>query len=283
MDYKIRPGVSRKPAGLYIGIAVASLLVIILGVACAVSFSSLQQTRSDLDIQKQETLKYEQLSEQYATQLDENTTQLEQVNARLDTVENDLEEMTVQYENASWELEKTTTNLQITNNDLDQVQKELELYKETWGSVVASGIEPPFQNVNIIEQATAVNLTWSQVQNFILSDQTDRNLYIPGVYVCGEFASDVHNNAELAGIRCALVAIEFSHGWHACNAFMTTDRGLVFIDCTGVSDRSGLYSCDKTVIVKLADDYVPERMVPQPGWQTTWENMGMILDVQVYW
>jgi exonuclease VII small subunit len=279
----MQPNVIRRPVGLYVAIALASFIVIVLVIILFFAFDSLQQTRFELKTQQTETRQYEQLSIRYSTQLDEKTTQLEQVNALLDTVEYDLEEMTVQYENASREIEKTTTNLQSANSNLERVQKELELYKETWGSVVASGVEPPFKNINIINQTTAVNTTWDRVQSFILADDTDRNLYISDVYVCGEFASDVHNNAELAGIRCALVAIEFSNGWHACNAFKTTDRGLVFVDCTGVRDGCGPYNCDKTVIVKLADDYIPVSMVPQPGWQTTWENMGMILDVQIYW
>ncbi len=55
--------------------------------------------------------------------------------------------------------------------------------------------------------------------------------------VCADFAEDVHNNAEAKGIRAAWVGIEFREAGdgHALNAFETTDRGLVYVDCTGTS------------------------------------------------
>jgi hypothetical protein len=45
----------------------------------------------------------------------------------------------------------------------------------------------------------------------------------------------VHNNAEAAGIRAASVSVDFEGDevGHACNAFDTIDKGLVYIDCTG--------------------------------------------------
>jgi len=53
--------------------------------------------------------------------------------------------------------------------------------------------------------------------------------------VCGDFAETLHNKAEAAGIRTAFVHIELDDEdtGHALNAFHTTDKGLVFIDCTG--------------------------------------------------
>jgi len=52
----------------------------------------------------------------------------------------------------------------------------------------------------------------------------------------------VHNNAEAAGIRAALVNINFdeSDKGHALNAFDTIDMGLIYIDCTGQSFSSKL-------------------------------------------
>jgi hypothetical protein len=52
--------------------------------------------------------------------------------------------------------------------------------------------------------------------------------------VCADFAEDVHNNAEAAGIRAGWVGIRFqgTEEGHAINAFETTDKGLIYIDCT---------------------------------------------------
>jgi len=92
--------------------------------------------------------------------------------------------------------------------------------------------------IELINNPSATNPTYSELIAFIMEDTTDTTSYIewaPGAYVCADFAEDVHNNAEAAGIRAAWVGIELEgeDEGHACNAFETTDRGLVYIDCTG--------------------------------------------------
>jgi hypothetical protein len=76
---------------------------------------------------------------------------------------------------------------------------------------------------------------------FIKADATDTRDYIEDgeyAFVCADFAEEVHNNAEAAGIRAGWVGIKFqgSEEGHAINAFETTDRGLVYIDCTNGRD-----------------------------------------------
>ena len=77
--------------------------------------------------------------------------------------------------------------------------------------------------------------SWDQLKAFLAADKTDERDYVPGDFVCGSFAQDVHNNAEKAGIRAAWVAIDLANKpiGHALNAFNTTDRGIVFTDSTG--------------------------------------------------
>jgi len=74
---------------------------------------------------------------------------------------------------------------------------------------------------------------------FLSQDQTEKHTYIEDVYDCTEFSRDVHNNAEARGIRAAVVHVEFTYGRtsHALNAFLTTDYGLVYVDCTEAPDR----------------------------------------------
>jgi len=57
--------------------------------------------------------------------------------------------------------------------------------------------------------------------------------------VCSDFAEDVHNNAEAAGIRAGWAGIKFTgmEVGHAINAFETTDKGLIYIDCTNGRSR----------------------------------------------
>lgn len=57
--------------------------------------------------------------------------------------------------------------------------------------------------------------------------------YITSGYMCINFAVDLHNNAEKAGIRCAVVD---DNNGHVFNAFYTTDKGLVYSDASVGSD-----------------------------------------------
>ncbi len=109
------------------------------------------------------------------------------------------------------------------------------------GFLVYDNIQPnyygadPNKPVTLINNKNAVDPTWAQLKDFLFADITDQNDYIPGIMVCAEFAAELHNNAEAAGIKTAWVSLDFddnSNG-HALNAFNTTDYGLVFIDCTG--------------------------------------------------
>jgi len=128
--------------------------------------------------------------------------------------------------------------MESLKEELENLEESLSLYKDTYGEVF-SGTQPPFAKssgvpINLINNKNAVNPSWKQLVAFLNKDETDEHTY--GVRVCGDFAEELHNNAEANGIRTALVAIDFKTGLgHALNAFKTTDKGLVFIDCTGTS------------------------------------------------
>ena len=109
----------------------------------------------------------------------------------------------------------------------------LYIYED--GKVLVGGDGEP---IELINNPNATNPTYEELVAFIQQDTTDTNDYLehPRIgYVCADFAEDVHNNAEAAGIRAAWVSLhnEGSDKGHACNAFDTIDMGLVYIDCTG--------------------------------------------------
>ena len=74
------------------------------------------------------------------------------------------------------------------------------------------------------------NPTFQEVRDFILGDRTSRNKFVLNQYECRHFATEVNNNAEIEGLRCAFVLLCFDRGQHAAIAFDTTDRGLVYIE-----------------------------------------------------
>jgi hypothetical protein len=95
----------------------------------------------------------------------------------------------------------------------------------------ASGNGEP---IRLSENTQASDVSWEQVKEFLVQDDTNAHLYILDSFVCADFAALLHNRAEAAGIKTAYVSVDFSEGpAHALNAFNTTDRGLVYIDCTG--------------------------------------------------
>jgi len=114
--------------------------------------------------------------------------------------------------------------------------------------------------------------------------------------VCADFAERLHNNAEKAGIRCAYVSLEMtgyddplhlgipSNAGHACNAFETTDRGLVYIDATGMSPNiPHPVRPISTVTVAVGRSYVPVSLFPEVGWLPAGEDMGIVTGIYMTW
>lgn len=116
--------------------------------------------------------------------------------------------------------------------------------------------------IELINNPNATDSTYAELIAFIIKDSTDEHLYFTFSYVCSNFAEDVHNNAEAAGIRAAWVGIDLEGDdeGHACNAFETTDKGLVYIDCTGgglwsLLSKSNPTSWDKVAYVEIGKEY----------------------------
>jgi len=130
----------------------------------------------------------------------------------------------------------------------------------------------------------AMNHSWEELKSFLLKDKTDEIPYDYDSFVCADFAERLHNNAEAAGIRAAYVAIQLGPspefprvGGHALNAFETTDRGLVYIDCTGSSNREDI-NRDTIVNVEVGKEYIPQSIFPEPDWY--WLSVGEILEIE---
>ena len=135
------------------------------------------------------------------------------------------------------------TSLQTQLTDAQQssssTQSQLDMYKNTCGAEIHTGLQPPYldgsnNNIDIIQNTNAVDQSWQTVRQFLLADDTNQLPYTYN-FVCGDFAERIYDDAEARGIRAAFVVVHFSDGStpHALNAFHTTDRGLVYTDSTG--------------------------------------------------
>ena len=197
---------------------------------------------------------------------------------------------------------RLNNDLTTSKNEVTELNKNIDLYKETFGEVfagvdphyVVDDTQPPGWNepgpfiaslrlFRIENNPDAVNPTYAQVVDFMKADTTDSFRYVADYYMCGNYAETVHNNAEAAGIRTAIVFIRHEHGpGHAINAFLTTDRGLVYIDSTGSSFQAGV-SLDCVVKeMKISQEYKPTFLFPSI-YTIIYEHNNPITDIEVYW
>jgi hypothetical protein len=119
--------------------------------------------------------------------------------------------------------------------DLDTVYSDVPEYVQQYTINEARFAKASGEAANLINNPNAENVSFDELKAFILKDTTDEEDYIVGVRMCVDFAEALHNNAEQAGIKAAVVGIKFQDEeiGHAINAFLTTDKGLVYVDCTG--------------------------------------------------
>ncbi len=154
----------------------------------------------------------------------------------------------------------------------DSIQALLQNPKYIYdnGAVLVDGNDRPIELAN---NSSAVNVSYADLLAFVRQDPTDQIQYVDRdvasrrrPFVCADFAEAVHNNAEAAGIRAGYVSLDWHDGTigHAIDVFETTDRGTVFIDCTGrsrysqVEDGDGevvVGSWDKVAYVEVGRDY----------------------------
>ena len=135
----------------------------------------------------------------------------------------------------------------------------------------------------LVRNSAAADVTWGQLRQFLSSDHTDRIPYNDSTFSCGDFAELLYSNAEKAGINAGYVVIDFAPGTpgHACNAFQTTDRGIVYIDDTGTTN--GSVNADKTVDLEVGRSYCPASIFANRGQELTWECIGTVSSFSVIW
>jgi len=105
------------------------------------------------------------------------------------------------------------------------------------------------------------SIDWMELVSFLEKDHTNWNQYVPGKYVCLDFAIDLAANAGKQDIKTWIVLVEFTGGGpgHAFVAFETTDRGIIYVEPQGdntysvvevgkpLCDEWGVYECMGTV------------------------------------
>lgn len=137
--------------------------------------------------------------------------------------------------------------------------------------------------ISLIDNPLATNPTYQQLIDFVASDNTNEEAYIKGGprgFVCADFAEMFHNNAEANGIRAAWVGIDFENDeeGHACNAFETIDKGLVYIDCSS-GDRSSFWNGQYYLVrpKPLSSFLYKETEIPDNYQNVRWDAIAYIV------
>ncbi len=154
----------------------------------------------------------------------------------LSDAKNELSDTKRELANTKNELSSTADQLTSTKSELASTQQELDITQETLSGLGITLFESnECTDVHLVDNSGAMNPTWAELKAFLAKDKTDKNTYVRNVYDCSQFSRDVHNNAEAAGIRSAEIQVWWSNSktGHALNAFLTTDYGLVYVDCIG--------------------------------------------------
>ena len=236
--------------------------------------TELANTQTELDEQKNETAEYIDLYEGTQEELEDVEKELNTTSGLLNSIQQENED-----------LQEDMNEIQ---EDMDEIQEKLDLYEYTLGTQVFSGVDPPYTSGNALElvlinNSNATDLTWLELRAFLQEDKTDKNLYITGEYECGNFAEELHNNAEAAGIRAAFVGIHYYDGVpHAINAFKTTDLGLVYVDVTGDTKPITLSNLDKKATLAKDEVYVVTLIFPGGGWYLT-QGDSIVQSIEIYW
>ena len=143
--------------------------------------------------------------------------ELRNTGSELEQVKTDLSDAIVELEHTSEYLLEVEANLNTANQQLLIAREELNDTKSKLSAIKS-------------DRFRLHDPTFKEAVQFMIEDKTDSNHYVDDKYVCSHFASDVNNNAEEAGIRCAFVDVRFPNSAHAIVAFDTVDEGIVFFD-----------------------------------------------------
>lgn len=230
-----------KKAGLVIVLILATLVLVSCGVpsedyiALLDDYNSLRLSNEQLSIEYDKALKA----------IEEQKLENEHLSSELSKSEN---EYSVLQHETEIKITSMAGQLELERHQLLEQNKalleELEAYRQTGISIheaievpkIAKYLGKPDDYVSLHNNSSSDNPTYSSLLAFLANDDTDSYPYafISEGRLCGWYAERIHNNAELAGIRAAFVVIDLiGEEGHALNAFVTIDKGLVFIDCTG--------------------------------------------------
>lgn len=127
----------------------------------------------------------------------------------------------------------------------------------------------------------ARNPTNKELKQFLKKCPVNFHKYIPNTYVCADFAKDLHNCAEEAGIACVIIGISFqdSPDGHMLNGFIV-DGKWVFIDATRSMQDHGSDNTTQIMELEINKEYRGRYLFLCGGWRPS--PMGRVRRIEVF-
>jgi hypothetical protein len=130
--------------------------------------------------------------------------------------------------------------------------------------------------IELIDGATPHDPTWSELRDFLKVDQNDMVPENKKSWKSQDCAEQVHNAAEAKGVRAGFVLLNLGGDPYFCNAFNTSDVGLVYIDCMATENGG---PADKRVWINKGQAYAPTLIFSSDPWP----EMGIVVAFRVRW
>jgi len=261
----------------------------------AATASELEDTITRLESTEQELTATQNHLAVTQNQLTAKTNELNSTKVELDSTRTELSSTKSELSSTAGQLassQQTVTNLQAT---LSQTQQKLTVAQSTLSGLgITLYNSAECTDAQLVDNPGATDPTYVQLLNFLAQDTTENHPYIINAYDCSQFSRDLHNWAEAAGIRCAEVQVWFTNSWsgHALNAFLTTDYGLVYVDCTEAPDRFARVKAYK-VYRSLDVQSVPASVLRTDTWWDTlnsyyyiasdFGSQAIVDEILIYW
>ena len=150
------------------------------------------------------------------------------------------------------------TAMNVSQNNYIVPYDSIKLLRDWW-TTPTPWEDYADQYVTIKTYRNATPVSYDELIAFLNNDNTEDRLYVLPAYTCVDYSANLYNNAEAKGIKCGLVSIVFKEQipGHAFNAFPTTDKGIVYIDCTGINSTymmEGYVATDNNVYLQADDE-----------------------------
>jgi hypothetical protein len=216
---------------------------------------------------------------QAQSQLDTARTELTSAKTQLSTTQTQLASTQSQLSGATTELVSTKSQLTDTQSQLASSQQQLADDQKTLAAlgitVHSATTSWDFNGLTWThtDNTQAGNPTWNQLTTFISRDTTDQHPYNIQSFNCVNYASIVYNNAETSNIESAVVILTLRNEpiGHAVDAFITSDYGMVYVDCTA-QDTIARIKVGKTYRAVSPGDILPNQDRNDSWWDALSNN-----------